>query len=119
MIAAVEEMCSEKTKLFKTVSLWERKLLEELRTLGSMSILINKACGFEWFSWTLAKLTNITNTAQLSSWGSNVAFEVTEKLASMNSLYRRAAGENIFKSIKNMSSVQPQVESAKMVYVWW
>lgn len=39
LIAAAEEMCSERTKLFKLLALRRQQLLKGLRTLGSMSIV--------------------------------------------------------------------------------
>ena len=39
LITASEEMCSERTKLFKLLAFRREQLLKGLRTLGSMSIV--------------------------------------------------------------------------------
>lgn len=49
-------------------------------------------------------------------WGVNAKFEVTEELASVNSMHGKTTGENSFKEFKKSNSVQHKVESAKMCY---
>lgn len=63
----------------------------------------------------------MTDTAQLLVfWGVNGEFEVTIKLAAMNSLHGTIRGENIFKEVeKKTKSIQPELKSAKIHYNWY
>ncbi|PNF15523.1 hypothetical protein B7P43_G16685 [Cryptotermes secundus] len=58
----------------------------------------------QWFSLALDESTDITDTAQLLLFirGVNADFEVTEELASMNSLRGTTTGEDIFKEVEEM-----------------
>ncbi|PNF17745.1 hypothetical protein B7P43_G07069 [Cryptotermes secundus] len=106
LIVAVEEMCPEKMDLFNNISLSARTVARRVEDIGSniTNQLINKANDFEWFSLALDESTDITDTAQLLLFirGVNADFEVTEELASMNSLRGTTTGEDIFKEVEEM-----------------
>ncbi|PNF32668.1 hypothetical protein B7P43_G13122 [Cryptotermes secundus] len=102
----IEEMCPEKMDLFNNISLSARTVARRVEDIGSdiTNQLINKANDFEWFSLALDESTDITDTAQLLLFirGVNADFEVTEELASMNSLRGTTTGEDIFKEVEEM-----------------
>ncbi|XP_033606233.1 general transcription factor II-I repeat domain-containing protein 2 isoform X2 [Cryptotermes secundus] len=106
LIVAVEEMCPEKMDLFNNISLSARTVARRAEDIGSniTNQLIKKANDFEWFSLALDELTDITDTAQLLLFirRVNADFEVTEELASMNSLRGTTTGEDIFKEVEEM-----------------
>jgi hypothetical protein len=104
LIVAAEEMCPGKMIFFKSISLTAKTVARRVEDIGSNinSQLNNKANDFEWFSLALDESTDVTDTAQLLLFigGVNAEFEVTEELASMNSLRGTTTGENIFKEVE-------------------
>lgn len=97
LIAAAEETCPEKANLFKSVSLLARTITPNVEVFGSniSSQLKNKANDFVWFSLALDESTDATGAVQLSIDGLAAMCEVTEELASVNSLLKTTA-ENMF-----------------------
>lgn len=66
--------------------------------INNNSQLKNKVSYIKWFPLALDRLTDITNTFQLSLiLGVNAKSNMAEKLASINSLCGTSIGENIFK----------------------
>jgi hypothetical protein len=104
-MTATEEICPEKADLFKTTSLLGKRV--GFGILGLWKQLKNKTKNFGWFglaldettdvsgSWLLAVGLALDETTDVSgSWllflfnrGVNPNFEVTEELASMNSMW--------------------------------
>ena len=104
LLVAAEEIHPEKMDLIQSVSLSARTTVRRVDDIGNhiKSQLKDKAKGFKWFSLALDESTDITDTAQLLLFirGVNTEFEVTEELASMNSLHGTTTGEDIFKEVK-------------------
>lgn len=66
---------------------------------------------FEHFSLAPNE-SDVTSTAQ-SYWEISVEFRVSEELVSVDSLFRTVMGENTFKEVEKLLSVQPEVECDK------
>lgn len=104
LLVAAEEICPEKKDLFQSVSLSARTTVRRIEDIGEQikTQLKEKAKNFKWFSLALDESTDINDTAQLLVFirGVNTEFEVTEELASMNSLHGTTTGEDIFKEVE-------------------
>lgn len=104
LLVAAEEICPEKIDLFQSVSLSARTTVRRIEDIGEQikTKLKEKAKNFKWFSLALDESTDINDTAQLLLFirGVNTEFEVTEELASMNSLHGTTRGEDIFKEVE-------------------
>lgn len=97
LLIAAAEMCPEKANLSKSVSLLARTVTPNVEVFGSniSSQLKSKANDFMWFSLALDESTDAIGAVQLSINGVAAMCEVTEELASVNSLLKTTA-ENMF-----------------------
>lgn len=104
MIRAAEEICPEKTELFKTISLSANTTVRRIEDIGSNLVLqLNENMKkFEWFSLALDESTDVMDTSQLLLFvrGVDKDFIVTEELVSVHSMNDTTTGENIFKEVK-------------------
>lgn len=90
MISVAEEICPENVNLFKAVNLSARTIARRVEDIGNniTNQLKTKTKKFEWFSMALDESTDVEDTAQLLFIrGIDDNFEVTEELASINSLH--------------------------------
>lgn len=85
-----KRICPEKINSLKTISLLARRVVQRADIRSNInSKLKDKANDFKRFSLALDVLPDVNDTGQLLFvWGISAKFEVTEVLASKNSLHR-------------------------------
>lgn len=103
MLAVSEEVCPEKTDTFRGVSLSAQSMTRRIEEMGEnvLDQLREKAKDFVFFALAMDESNDVQDTAQLLIFirGVNARFEVSEELASLNSLKGTTTGENIFAEV--------------------
>ncbi|KAI5150109.1 hypothetical protein ENBRE01_1306 [Enteropsectra breve] len=104
LLTAVEELCPEQFELFHSICLSPRSIARRIDEIGNniTDQLVERTKAFKWFSLALDESTDITDTAQLLIFirGISAEFEITEELASLNSINGTTKGENIFLEVE-------------------
>ena len=88
---AVNDLCPKNSNLFANISLSASSVVRRTEELGENIVvqIQKKAENFLWYSLVMDKSTDLTSTSELliSICGVNLAFEITEKLASVCSMH--------------------------------
>lgn len=108
IITAMEEINPEKVPAFQEISLSRRTVTRRIEQINDdvFNQLQNKVKNFTYFSVAMDESTDVINTAQLLIFvrGIDDAFNITEELASLESLHGRTTGEEIFKKLQSCIS---------------
>jgi hypothetical protein len=96
----VEEIIPEKLELFKDISLSQNIITRRIENIGNNIVtqLQKKAREFKYFLLALDESTDIIDTTQLFIIirGIDINFNVTEELASLESMHDRTTGADQF-----------------------
>lgn len=105
ILAVVEELMPEKKKLCEEISLSRRTVTRRIEELGDDACgqLKSRVNNFTFFSLAMDESTDITDTAQLLIFvrGIDDDFNITEELASLQSIHDQTTGENILKHMES------------------
>ena len=103
ILTAVEEIIPEKIELFKDISLSRNTITRRVENIGKniLTQLQTKAQQFKYFSLALDESTDTTDTVQLLIIirGIDNNFNITEELASLESMHDRTTEADIFEKV--------------------
>lgn len=103
ILTAVEEIIQEKIELFKDISLSRNTITRRVEIIGKniLTQLQTNEQQFKYFYLALDESTDTTDTAQLLiiNRGIDNKFNITEELASLESMHDRTTGADIFDKV--------------------
>lgn len=104
MMEAVGVLCPEKVKLFKSISLSRNTVARRIDDIGNNILhqISGKAQRFTHYSIAMDESTDISDTSQLLVFvrGVDDDLNVTQELASVNSMHGTTTGADIFKELQ-------------------
>lgn len=105
ILASVKEIIPEKISLFENISLSRNTITRRVEDIGGdlMSQLQIKSKTFKFFSLALDESTDLTDTAQLLIFirGIDTDYNITEELASLESISGTTTGADIFEKVNS------------------